>query len=537
MPDYYKQGSFIGAGGGKAGAIIDLWALSRFGGTFPTEGQAPPAGSPDAGPVVTGATEGNPGGYLIQNIPVVQDYCLRAQYGGTSYWGGCPAGSIGGQGSGGGGGGGTPFIIEQVIYGPTTTVGVNPGLTPAALDSTNLTVTIVVPASAAVRVTVSISGSVADTTEGLTMWLAMATHGTTTLVTPRETVIGSQTGSDLSLFNVGRVTYDSGLITGLTPGATLQWDVIAAASAAGGAGAFEWDDGLTGSNTNGPVLITVYDSAGTGGGGGAGGAVSSVSNEDGTLTISPITGGVVASLTNPISVPVVVAPTTNEVALTTKAIVGQTANQYELYDSSDNLRSRFGPDGGIAVADDVIQVSYGLFTGSPIYLTMDPTTNPPSLLWPNSARYWVTTGLPTSNTQGVLLGTANVGDKCYVKSTQTEYVCLGAGTPGYNGTWAVSNAMVPANGQTANYTLALTDVGGVVEMNSASALNITFPPGVFGATMTGEIYQEGAGAVTCVAGAGVTVRSPNGLVFAAQYATISYRWRSATEVVLSGDLT
>jgi hypothetical protein len=70
--------------------------VTRFAG-FPVQNQAPPAGAPDAGPVVTSIEEGNPGAFNITDIPSVQDYYIRVQYGGITYWGSCPAGSIAGQ--------------------------------------------------------------------------------------------------------------------------------------------------------------------------------------------------------------------------------------------------------------------------------------------------------------------------------------------------------------------------------------------------------------------------------------------------------
>jgi fibronectin type III domain protein len=96
---YTKSGTFGWAGGGKAGAIVDLWAVSRFSG-LPTENQAPPAGAPDAGPVTTGPEFGSPGAFFIADIPLVQDYYIRIQYAGLTYWGFCAAGSLGGVGPG-----------------------------------------------------------------------------------------------------------------------------------------------------------------------------------------------------------------------------------------------------------------------------------------------------------------------------------------------------------------------------------------------------------------------------------------------------
>lgn len=105
------SGSFGWAGGGKPGATVDIWAASRFSGV-PVQGQAPPSGFPDAGPVLTGDDFGNPGAFYISGIATQQDYYIRIQYGGETYWGERSAGSlIGASGGGGGGGGGTamPF--------------------------------------------------------------------------------------------------------------------------------------------------------------------------------------------------------------------------------------------------------------------------------------------------------------------------------------------------------------------------------------------------------------------------------------------
>jgi hypothetical protein len=95
MTTYSKTGSFGYAGGGKSGAVVDLWATSRFTGP-PAENQAPPGGSPDAGPVTTGPTFGNPGAWIITGITTIQDYYVRVQYGGNTYWGFCAAGTLGG---------------------------------------------------------------------------------------------------------------------------------------------------------------------------------------------------------------------------------------------------------------------------------------------------------------------------------------------------------------------------------------------------------------------------------------------------------
>jgi hypothetical protein len=65
-----------------------------------------------------------------------------------------------------------------------------------------------------------------------------------------------------------------------------------------------------------------------------------------------------------------------------------------------------------------------------------------------------------------------------------------------------------ANTQTVDYTLVLADAGKAVEINSATAKNVTVPPNASVAFPVGtiiEVPQVGAGAATLVAGAGVTI--------------------------------
>ena len=93
MTTYSKSGSFGWAGGGKAGAIVDMWLASRFS-SQPSQNQAPPSGSPDAGPVTTGPEYGNPGAFTVSDIATIADYYIRVQYGGQTYWSACSANDL-----------------------------------------------------------------------------------------------------------------------------------------------------------------------------------------------------------------------------------------------------------------------------------------------------------------------------------------------------------------------------------------------------------------------------------------------------------
>ena len=73
-----------------------------------------------------------------------------------------------------------------------------------------------------------------------------------------------------------------------------------------------------------------------------------------------------------------------------------------------------------------------------------------------------------------------------------------------------TNKLIVANRQTASYTLVLSDADKLVEINNASANNLTIPLNSSVAFATGTqilLAQYGAGQTTIVATSGVTVRS------------------------------
>ena len=98
---------------------------------------------------------------------------------------------------------------------------------------------------------------------------------------------------------------------------------------------------------------------------------------------------------------------------------------------------------------------------------------------------------------------------------------------------------IGVNVQTGSYTLVLADGGRSVEMDVASANNLTVPPNSSVAFPVGtivEVCQVGAGQTTVVGGAGVTVRTPETLVVTGQWSTVSLRKRATDEWVAAGDV-
>jgi hypothetical protein len=89
--------------------------------------------------------------------------------------------------------------------------------------------------------------------------------------------------------------------------------------------------------------------------------------------------------------------------------------------------------------------------------------------------------------------------------------------------------------RTSAFTLAQSDSGESIRVNSASAVVVTAPSLEAGTSV--EIVRMGAGAVT-VSASGTTLRFPTGSSAGcrAQYSAISLLWFTTTEILVSGDL-
>ena len=100
-----------------------------------------------------------------------------------------------------------------------------------------------------------------------------------------------------------------------------------------------------------------------------------------------------------------------------------------------------------------------------------------------------------------------------------------------------TNKLITANRQTASYTLVAGDADKLVEMNVASANNLTVTASTFSAGTQILLAQYGAGQTTIVAGSGMTIRSNGGkLKLSAQYSGATLVFISGTEAYLFGDI-
>ena len=91
-----------------------------------------------------------------------------------------------------------------------------------------------------------------------------------------------------------------------------------------------------------------------------------------------------------------------------------------------------------------------------------------------------------------------------------------------------------------SYTAALPDAGTCVEMTSATPCSFVLAPNSsvnFPLGTVIEVCQIGAGQVTLVPGAGVTIDTAATLTTRAQYSTVCVRQRNTNEWAATGDLT
>ena len=110
--------------------------------------------------------------------------------------------------------------------------------------------------------------------------------------------------------------------------------------------------------------------------------------------------------------------------------------------------------------------------------------------------------------------------------------------PQYSG--GGGSSLVVTNRQTASYTLVLTDADKLIEMNVATANNLTIPLNSSVAFSIGtkiDVVQYGAGQTTFVATGGVTIRTANSwLKLNAQYAAATLIKIATDEWYLFGNL-
>lgn len=135
------------------------------------------------------------------------------------------------------------------------------------------------------------------------------------------------------------------------------------------------------------------------------------------------------------------------------------------------------------------------------------------------------------------LSTNSTGDRNRANHTGTQTAST---ISDFAAAVAAATTTVPANRQTGNYTLVIGDAGGVVEMNVASANELTVPPNssvAFPVDTVIEVVQWGAGLTSIVAGSGVTIRSLDGVLdLAGQYASVTLRYIGSDEWHLAGAL-
>lgn len=132
----------------------------------------------------------------------------------------------------------------------------------------------------------------------------------------------------------------------------------------------------------------------------------------------------------------------------------------------------------------------------------------------------------------------------YYDGSDWQYAAIGKiGPTGPTGVTGPTGTAAPStysfNEETASYTLVLSDANKIVEMNVASANNLTVPLNSSQAFDVGteiNILQTGAGQTTIVATGGVTINATPGLKLRTQWSSATLIKRATDTWVAIGDL-
>jgi len=215
--------------------------------------------------------------------------------------------------------------------------------------------------------------------------------------------------------------------------------------------------------------------------------------------------------------------------LTSNLIIGSTVDSGEKLQVSGNVKvSNSGTS--------TIRVKGNSITGTDFQ-----NDSAGGYIWNRDATplYFATNGiqrLSLDGSTGAATFSSSVTASSFIKSGGTSSQYLMA-----DGSVTTGSALIITNRRTASYTLALTDADKLVEMNVATANNLTVPLNSSVAFPIGtkiDLAQYGAGQTTVVATSGVTVRSAGGaLKLTSQYSGATLVKIATDEWYLFGNIT
>jgi hypothetical protein len=198
------------------------------------------------------------------------------------------------------------------------------------------------------------------------------------------------------------------------------------------------------------------------------------------------------------------------------------------YDSSTSLWKNQSDSAGTGT---VTSVDFSVPTGFAI--TGNPITSSGTLALSFASGYALPTTIKQSNWDDSYTFVGNF-------PTQTGNSGKYLTTDGSSLSWGAVSSTITTNRQTASYTLVLSDSNKLVEMNVATANNLTVPLNSSVAFPIGtqiDVIQYGAGQTSIVATGGVTIRSTNSwLKINARYGAVSLIKIATDEWYLIGNL-
>jgi hypothetical protein len=139
------------------------------------------------------------------------------------------------------------------------------------------------------------------------------------------------------------------------------------------------------------------------------------------------------------------------------------------------------------------------------------------------------------------LGSDANGDMYFRQGGVLTRIALGAAGSFLKSAGGIPTSAAPysVSSQSVDYTLVLADASSVLYLTGSTAKSFTIPPNSSVAFAVGTVitfYQDGTGALTLVAGSGVTIRSEYGLILNTQYSVATITKIASDTWILGGSL-